>query len=79
MLQEGIQFDQGKQKYVCVLPWIKGRKEAAEILNALDSESMAKRRVVQMMPRFNRDPVYKESLQRNGKIPDKRIRHSHPR
>ena len=58
MLQEGIRFDKVKQKYVSVLPWIKGRKNAASILNVLDSEGMAKRRVTQMMPRFDRDPTY---------------------
>ena len=62
MLQEGIRFDKDKQKYVSVLPWIKGRKNAASILNVLDSEGMAKRRVTQMMPRFDRDPVYKERV-----------------
>ena len=62
MLMEGIRFDDEKGKYVSVLPWIKTREEAAEILNALDSEGMTLRRLKSMVPRMQRNPKRKETI-----------------
>ena len=62
ILSKGIRFDEQLQKYVCPLPWLKDREEVAAILNALNSKEMALRRARSMIPRFQRDPVYKQRV-----------------
>ena len=54
-LRETIQFDEEKKKNVVGLPWKNGREGAKKILNSLNSQQMALRRLQGMIPRFRRD------------------------
>ena len=44
-IKESARFDEGKGKYISGLPWRNGRKEAAKILNAVDSDGMSIKRL----------------------------------
>ena len=54
-IRDSIRFDDKVGKYFSALPWKRGRKEATRVLNAVDSRSMALRRLKGMIPRFRRD------------------------
>ena len=54
-LEESIRFDKEKGMYHVGLPWRYGREKTAEILNAVDSKSMAVKRLRSLVPRLRRD------------------------
>ena len=61
-LEDNIEFDNQICRFVSPIPWTDGREAAAALLNAQDSKSMAIRRLMQMIPKFIRDPEQKERI-----------------
>ena len=61
-LADSIRFEPEVGKYVVGLPWRGGREHARATLNALDSRSMALKRLRSMLPRFRRDPDRKQRI-----------------
>ena len=61
-LKESIKFDENRHKYVVALPWKHGRERSAEILASVDSKGMAKRRLMNMIPKMKRDPVWRRRV-----------------
>ena len=61
-MEESVRFDKELQHYYCGLPWVKDRRSAARVLNALDSEANAANRLKKMAERLKRDPDRKAGV-----------------
>ena len=61
-LADSIRFDESLGKYVVALPWKHGREKSMEILNSLNSRSMAMRRLTGLIPRFRKDVARREKV-----------------
>ena len=61
-LEDNMEFDDDIKRFVSPIPWTEGRAHAAAILNQKDSNSMAIRRLLRMVPKFNKDPEQKKRI-----------------
>ena len=58
-LKASIKWDEEKGKYSCGLPYKFGREKTAEILNSVDSSSMAKNRMRSLKRNLEKNPAKK--------------------
>ena len=74
LLENSIHFNKERGKFVLALPWKYGRQQSADILNSVDSRSMALRRLKSMTPKLKRDEKRKQIIFGNiKKFKDKGI------